>query len=1323
MMDIAPLGFGIDTSGLVRAKNEAAGMAAAVGKSAESVTRLTAAAIAGAKADHDAAKQAAALAKAKLDVLLVTEKSTGKEILAAKALADTTAKAVIATKAHLDLAIAEKAVGDGAQRAAGQLSTSSAVMQGVAREAAAMASTMGLGSMGGRLGAAGAMGAAQGAAARLAPQLAMLGTVQGKIVTGVAGMVVGYTALSASIADNQDKWASYQQQLANSLGGQGAAASSLRDVVDLANEVGIGVDTALTSFNRFARAREDIGATNEELLLLTETVMKLGRSSGVESGAMQGAMMQLSQALASGRLNGDELRSIMENMQPLAKAIAEGLGVGIGELRRMGAEGELTGEKVFRSLLSQSGKAEAAFKTMPKTVEQAKTRMSNQFDELAAHLGKLTGASQWMQRNFEYLTKPIEWLNNAFNAVATDGMAKVETNLEKLEARVNRVKTKTAVDEEFDKTFNKDAAKQRDLEKQRTEAEDRQRKHIEKMQGLLLLMRATNARMQSSRPEIDELLGNGRRGKAFEKDALARVGDLGLTDFQAWKKQFDDIMTRVGLDKSGIAELNRQIEQLKANDPFEKMTKEVRTLETAMGLATGGMIGMRVQAEEIASTTGRSVEEVIAQLTRLKQLQTDQDISGKQRAASIQRELAEALSGGQNKITAESAAEAAQYAFDQFGDTIDANHDIVRRYTAALVDMKLAMQAVGDAAEVARIRAQIGEIGMQIGAVGGGGYASRLAQHQGSIATFQAERAGAAGGMAASAGGVAGSVASVSALLRGAFGGTITSTTGGKHVPNSYHYKGQAVDFVPRGGMRGTSKAQIRATLEAAGINILELLGPGDKDHADHFHVAFGGGRARSATGRAGGANMTGSVVGARNDLFSAQERLRSEQFLSASSLGATDNASRAAALRDGGPEALRLLELELKVQQAVNDNAPIYADQVEAAVRDADAAERRWQAEQAIFNLKFANDNQSRRNDALRTGNPAVLRQLELELRIEEIRRTQPADRQGQMIDAARTEDELRVAEQVARRTGEIRNQNKALHDQYELAQMIGDEQRIAAKLQEEKNYLYSIGSTMAGDELAAHLQLVEVLERQIIALEKQIERWQFIRDWSRELWTDVGNAGAKAFGELTRTGEVSWKGLMGSMEEAFYSALDRMVQQFIISPLITFATNMLTSGLSGLLGGGFGGGGGTPIFSPSNPGVPAATGMVVGNRGIIPFAGGDILNTPTGFFMPGGKRGLAGEGPGLYEAIMPLRRGPDGRLGVSGSGGGGGGGAQVNVYDMRAAGNSEAVEVEERQTGDGMRQINIMVRDAVKGHVRKGSFDADFRASFGSRRTVQRR
>ncbi|MGA1800188.1 hypothetical protein VH567_15565 [Sphingomonas sp. 4RDLI-65] len=82
--------------------------------------------------------------------------------------------------------------------------------------------------------------------------------------------------------------------------------------------------------------------------------------------------------------------------------------------------------------------------------------------------------------------------------------------------------------------------------------------------------------------------------------------------------------------------------------------------------------------------------------------------------------------------------------------------------------------------------------------------------------------------------------AQVARLLRSELPGVqVTSTTGGQHVKNSYHYRNQAVDFVPKGGMSSMSKDDVRKIFTARGIDVVELLGPGDKGHSDHFHVAW----------------------------------------------------------------------------------------------------------------------------------------------------------------------------------------------------------------------------------------------------------------------------------------------------------------------------------------------------------------------------------------------------------------------------------------------------------------------------------------------------
>lgn len=96
----------------------------------------------------------------------------------------------------------------------------------------------------------------------------------------------------------------------------------------------------------------------------------------------------------------------------------------------------------------------------------------------------------------------------------------------------------------------------------------------------------------------------------------------------------------------------------------------------------------------------------------------------------------------------------------------------------------------------------------------------------------------------------AATVNQVSKLLLSAIPGTVTSgartaaenrRAGG--AEGSYHLKGQAIDFVPKGGMGSVTKDQIRAVFQAAGLTVKELLGPGDKGHNDHFHVAWEGGK------------------------------------------------------------------------------------------------------------------------------------------------------------------------------------------------------------------------------------------------------------------------------------------------------------------------------------------------------------------------------------------------------------------------------------------------------------------------------------------------
>lgn len=86
-------------------------------------------------------------------------------------------------------------------------------------------------------------------------------------------------------------------------------------------------------------------------------------------------------------------------------------------------------------------------------------------------------------------------------------------------------------------------------------------------------------------------------------------------------------------------------------------------------------------------------------------------------------------------------------------------------------------------------------------------------------------------------------VSSVSTLLWHAFGARITDTIRPRNASYgarySWHKFGQAVDFVPAGGVNSINRDQIRALMGQSGIRLIELLGPGDRGHSNHWHVAF----------------------------------------------------------------------------------------------------------------------------------------------------------------------------------------------------------------------------------------------------------------------------------------------------------------------------------------------------------------------------------------------------------------------------------------------------------------------------------------------------
>lgn len=132
-----------------------------------------------------------------------------------------------------------------------------------------------------------------------------------------------------------------------------------------------------TSVSKLGTVASHAFSNVNEMIAFTELMNKLFVISGASAAESSNAMYQLTQAMAAGKLQGDEMRSILENAPLLAQKIAKSLGVSIGELKELGAEGEITADVIKKALFDSADEIEKKFSNMPKTIGQVWTEIKN----------------------------------------------------------------------------------------------------------------------------------------------------------------------------------------------------------------------------------------------------------------------------------------------------------------------------------------------------------------------------------------------------------------------------------------------------------------------------------------------------------------------------------------------------------------------------------------------------------------------------------------------------------------------------------------------------------------------------------------------------------------------------------------------------------------------------------------------------------------------------------------------------------------------------------------------------------------------------------
>lgn len=170
--------------------------------------------------------------------------------------------------------------------------------------------------------------------------------------------------------------------------------------------------------------------SNQEAILFSELMAKSFKIGGASQQEQSAGMYQLTQALASGRLQGDEFRSIMENAPILAQAISKSLGVSIGTLREMSSEGKITADVVKNAMFSASQEINSQFESIPMTFTDVITRVKNAaiqgFQPIAKQINDIVNSDrvkQFVNMSVVLIGKLTSALSSSIELIAGIGAA------------------------------------------------------------------------------------------------------------------------------------------------------------------------------------------------------------------------------------------------------------------------------------------------------------------------------------------------------------------------------------------------------------------------------------------------------------------------------------------------------------------------------------------------------------------------------------------------------------------------------------------------------------------------------------------------------------------------------------------------------------------------------------------------------------------------------------------------------------------------------------------------------------------------------------
>jgi tape measure domain-containing protein len=410
--------------------------------------------------------------------------------------------------------------------------------------------------------------------------------------TRAAGALAGIVALGAGIyavARAGDQVNASLGRLAVATGSIDSARDIYSQLYALSLQTGVATTEAAGAFQRFAIAAREAGATRADIFSIVQLMQQAGALAGASTQETASATLQLGQALASGRLQGDELRSILEAMPNLAEALARELGVGLGELRKMGEEGKLTADVVIPALTRASQRMNDEFQKLPPSLSRSMQVLTNASGQLLADLDRAAGLSTFLARALgrEGLAGSLDTMRRelGFGSAAENA----ERDVQRLRGALIQARRQADVPDEFGLNAGRVARAEADLR----EAEERlaairgDAREREAGEDAANAERGRENRRRQSETEITELRETLDRRLRIQREArereeqIARGLDTGSIDAAAAAALRRDSARR---EREELAKLGGTPSTREGRDPLasyvrraEDLTQSLRT--------------------------------------------------------------------------------------------------------------------------------------------------------------------------------------------------------------------------------------------------------------------------------------------------------------------------------------------------------------------------------------------------------------------------------------------------------------------------------------------------------------------------------------------------------------------------------------------------------------------------------------------------------------------------------------------------------------------------------------------------------------------------